>query len=79
MVIAALICFAILLVAWILAPDGQNDPRSEPRPMPRPSERLSRSPPSARARDAIPVGRATDECSGQTDNQVGRTRTNGPI
>jgi len=24
MVIAALICFAILLVAWILAPDGQT-------------------------------------------------------
>ena len=24
MVIAALICFAILLVAWVLAPDGQT-------------------------------------------------------
>lgn len=24
MVIAALICFAILLVAWILAPDGRT-------------------------------------------------------
>jgi hypothetical protein len=26
MVIAALICFAILLVAWILAPDGRTEP-----------------------------------------------------
>ena len=25
MVIAALICFAILLVAWVIAPDGQTD------------------------------------------------------
>jgi hypothetical protein len=25
MVIAAMICFAILLVAWILAPDGQTE------------------------------------------------------
>ncbi len=25
MVIAALVCFAILLVAWILAPDGQTE------------------------------------------------------
>ena len=24
MVIAALICFAILLVAWVVAPDGQT-------------------------------------------------------
>jgi hypothetical protein len=26
MVIAALICFAILLVAWIVAPDGRAKP-----------------------------------------------------
>jgi hypothetical protein len=26
MVIAALICFAILLVAWIVAPDGHTKP-----------------------------------------------------
>ena len=28
MVIAALICFAILLVAWIVAPDGHTKPAS---------------------------------------------------
>jgi hypothetical protein len=27
MVIAALICFAILLVAWVVAPDGQTSSR----------------------------------------------------
>ena len=26
MVIAALICFAVLLVAWIFAPDGRTEP-----------------------------------------------------
>ena len=26
MVIAALICFAILLVAWVVAPDGRTTP-----------------------------------------------------
>lgn len=36
MVIAALVCFAILLVAWVIAPDGQtktarvNEPEAVP-------------------------------------------------
>ena len=30
MVIAALVCFSILLVAWLIAPDG---PRSDTRPI----------------------------------------------
>jgi hypothetical protein len=28
MVIAALICFAILLIAWVFAPDGQSSSTS---------------------------------------------------
>jgi len=36
MAIAALICFAILLIAWVVAPDGQtNDVRvAEPEAVP---------------------------------------------
>ena len=32
MVIAAMICFAILLVAWVLAPDGRAEPATAPTP-----------------------------------------------
>ena len=36
MVIAALICFAILLVAWIVAPDGRTETThvTEPEALP---------------------------------------------
>jgi len=32
MVIAALVCFAILLIAWVVAPDGQTKSERVPEP-----------------------------------------------